>query len=180
MAGLFYKADNGALLSPCRNYRYSLWRLWRVGPLCNYLGFIGLNPSTADETANDLTITKCKGFAERFGYDGIFMFNLYAYRATNPNALLFAQKNEVDIIGADNIQTITKHAKRCQSLIACWGSQGPKVNKAIELAYYSERLLHALSREVYCLGTTETGAPRHPSRLAYSATLRPFWSPYSE
>ena len=35
-----------ALLSPCRRYRYALWRRWGDGPPAM---FIGLNPSTADD-----------------------------------------------------------------------------------------------------------------------------------
>ena len=42
-----------ATLSPCRRYRYNLWRAW--GKRENYVMFVGLNPSTADETVDDPT-----------------------------------------------------------------------------------------------------------------------------
>ena len=46
--------DNGADFSPDRKHRYSLWRIWdRSKPL---VMFIGLNPSTANESDNDPTI----------------------------------------------------------------------------------------------------------------------------
>ena len=35
-----------ALVSPCRCYRFALWRRWESGP---QVLFIMLNPSTADE-----------------------------------------------------------------------------------------------------------------------------------
>jgi hypothetical protein len=42
--------DKGAIFSPCRTWRYLLWRNWDLSlPAC---AFIGLNPSTADETLN--------------------------------------------------------------------------------------------------------------------------------
>ena len=46
---------SGACFSNDRIYRYSLWRRWDNGPTLN---FICLNPSTADETRNDPTVTR--------------------------------------------------------------------------------------------------------------------------
>jgi len=44
------------------DYRYSLTRTW--DPALEPLVFILLNPSTADETANDPTVTRCIGHAK--------------------------------------------------------------------------------------------------------------------
>lgn len=44
-----------ATFSPCRVYRYALWRRWGSG---QYAMFIGLNPSTADEYSDDPTIRR--------------------------------------------------------------------------------------------------------------------------
>jgi hypothetical protein len=49
--------------------------------------FIGLNPSTADETNNDPTIRRCIGFAQTWGYGAVCVTNLFAYRATQLNKL---------------------------------------------------------------------------------------------
>ena len=55
-----------ALLSPCCCYRFALWRRWDSGP---QVLFIMLNPSTADELADDPTVRRCIRFARdwRFG-----------------------------------------------------------------------------------------------------------------
>ena len=46
--------NSGADFSPCRKYRYKLWRIWdETLPLAM---FIGLNPSTADEVKDDNTV----------------------------------------------------------------------------------------------------------------------------
>jgi hypothetical protein len=45
---LFLNSD--AVFSPCRTWRYSLWRRWAPGPAELWMM---LNPSTADETDND-------------------------------------------------------------------------------------------------------------------------------
>lgn len=64
------------------NHRYTLRRDWLgVGGIVN---FIMLNPSTADEIFNDPTIRKCIGFAKRWGFSGLVVTNLFAFRATDP------------------------------------------------------------------------------------------------
>jgi hypothetical protein len=37
-----------------------------------------------------------------------------------------------------------------------------------------ETMLAQARRDVFCLGTTATGYPRHPSRLGYDAQMRPW------
>jgi len=49
--------------------------------------FIGLNPSTADETSDDPTLTRCINYAKYWGFGGVCMANLFAFRATKPSAM---------------------------------------------------------------------------------------------
>ncbi len=46
--------------------------------------FIGLNPSIADETIDDPTITRCINYAKAWGYGTLLMTNLFAFRSTYP------------------------------------------------------------------------------------------------
>lgn len=86
----------GAKFSECRVYRYSLWRLWDLNkPLAL---FIGLNPSTADETFDDSTIIRCTRFVQDWDYGGFYMGNLFAYVATKPADM----KKADDPVGANN------------------------------------------------------------------------------
>ena len=73
-----------ATFSECRKYRYTLWRRWDGLFASGYAMFIGLNPSTADETNDDPTIRRCIGYARDWGYGGLCMTNLFAFRATLP------------------------------------------------------------------------------------------------
>ena len=76
-------------------YRYSLWRIWdKEKPIFT---FVGLNPSTADHVQDDPTITHCINFAKSWG-GGIYMANLFAYRATDPQEMM----SQDDPIGSDN------------------------------------------------------------------------------
>lgn len=73
--------QKAAYLSADGLYRFALHRWWGDGIR---LGFVMLNPSTADAEIDDPTIRRCMGFARTLGFDGIRVVNLYAYRATKP------------------------------------------------------------------------------------------------
>lgn len=138
-----------AYLSPCRTWRYSLTR--DVAPLLDLgtVTFIGLNPSTADETVDDPTVRRCIGFAQTWGYSRLKLVNLYAFRATDPDDLFRAD----DPIGPDNDCTIAK-VIGCSDLVVCaWGARAP-VNRAVEV--------FDLIGDPRALRLTQSGAPYHP------------------
>ena len=72
------QVHKGAILSECQKYRYRLWRTWNDH--LNSLAFVALNPSTADADIDDRTIRRMVGFAKSFGFDGIEVVNLFAFR----------------------------------------------------------------------------------------------------
>ncbi|GAJ16610.1 unnamed protein product, partial [marine sediment metagenome] len=76
---------SGAVFADDRTHRLYLWRRWnKQGP---WVMFIGLNPSTADERLNDPTVRRCIGFAEKWGYGGMFMCNVFTLISTDPKKL---------------------------------------------------------------------------------------------
>ena len=98
-------SKSGAVFSDCRKYRYALWRMWDENkPL---VMIIGLNPSTADETGNDPTITRCISFARSWGYGAVCVTNLFGFRATAPSQL----KVYHDPIGKENDAWVHEMAK---------------------------------------------------------------------
>src|SRR5258706_1087839 len=138
----------GAIFSKDRKYRYLLWRKWSE---CDtFLGVVGLNPSTADEPFDDPTIRRCIGFARDWGYAGLYVLNLFAFRATKPTALRAA----IDPVGADNDRWLWTISKNAALIIAAWGNDGLWGTRA-------SIVLPRLSKP-YCLGLTKLGAPRHP------------------
>lgn len=151
-----------AYLSPCRTYRYSLTR--DVAPLDGdgTVTFIGLNPSTADETQDDPTIRRCVGFARRWGFAQLKMVNLYGFRATDPNDL-FAHSG--DVVGPDNDCTIAKVVGGSELTVCAWGAGGRGER---------ERDVLALVAAPHCLGLTADGSPRHPLYIKADTDPIPF------
>lgn len=76
---------SGAVISVCGRYRFQLWRSWDESkPLVMWVGH---NPSTADANTDDPTIRRMRNFSIDWGYGGMYVGNLFPYRATNPNDL---------------------------------------------------------------------------------------------
>lgn len=134
-----------------RVYRYTLHR-----PLEGERGtcvFIGLNPSTADESRNDPTVTRCMGFARDWGFGELFVLNLFALRATDPKVMM-AHPHPV---GPKNNFWIKKVCE-CADLVVCaWGTKGGHLDRDL---YVSELLLPLGG--TYCLDITKAGHPKHP------------------
>ena len=142
----------GAQFSVCRKYRYVLWRTWEED--CHVM-FIGLNPSTADETQDDPTIRRCIGYAKDWGFGGIYMLNIFAHRATNPKELFKAEKP----IGEENDGYLKMYLDKAGLNIACWGAWGRFMNRGDEV-------IRLLGKEnLKCLGITNAGLPKHPLYL---------------
>ena len=108
-----------AEISPCGLYRYSLTRKWEAWK--GTVNFIMLNPSTADAQEDDPTIRRCIGFAKAWGYGGIVVTNLFAYRATNPKELKKVDKP----FGEHNHLYQLEAAVISSELTVCaWGAHG--------------------------------------------------------
>lgn len=146
------------IFSPCRTYRYTLWREWIGGD--GYAMFIGLNPSTADETKNDQTIRRCMDFAQIWGYAGLCMTNLFAFRATEPKVML---KATIDPIGKDNDGHLQRLAKDAGVIVAAWGAHGKHMRR--------DQQVRALITNLHYLRLTKDGHPGHP--LYLPGDLRP-------
>lgn len=147
-----------AVFSDCRLYRYALFRVWN--PDRPLVMFVGLNPSTADERANDPTVRRCIGFARSWGYGGLIMANLYAFRATRPADLHAAAAP----LGAQTDAWLVRLRARSGLVVAAWGADpGPRLHRPADVM----DLLGGL----HVLGLTKYQAPRHP--LYMPAVTRP-------
>lgn len=149
----------GAEFSYDRKYRYALWRVWdRSKPL---VMFIGLNPSTANETEPDPTITRVMNFARSWGYGGFYMMNLFGIVSSKPEILL----TDPDPLG-DNDQWLDKIAVKCDRIVFCWGVFKQARSRAEDI---KKRFPGA-----YCLNKTKEGHPWHPLYVAANTQPIPF------
>jgi len=169
----------GATMSACQTFRYALTRIWdEDAPQCM---FIGLNPSTADHRKDDATIRRCIGFAKGFGYGGFEMLNIFGFRATDPSGLLTAK----DPVGPLNIPAILSAASRCALCIVAWGVIPIRDRKILD---FDRRTLATLGLitssghhpQVYCLGMTRVGYPRHPLFVRADKSLDVYTNPRFE
>lgn len=149
--------NNGAEFSPCRKYRYKLWRIWNNDlPLAMC---IGLNPSTANSEKNDPTIRTLKATLSRLGYGGFYMMNLFAWISSKPQDLLACE----NAIG-ENESKLKEVESICDDVILCWGSfrQAEQRIKEVLPNYPNAK----------CFGKTKDGKPFHPLAMMYNGTVK--------
>lgn len=144
------------------NYRYLLWREWDSNN--KTVAFIMLNPSRADASLNDPTITRCIKFALAWGYGRLEVVNLFAYRTPHPSLL----KQAAEPIGRDNAprsgslrdRFILESVNQSDRVILAWGNNGTWQQQD----FYVLELLKTYNH-LYSLGITKKGCPRHPLYL---------------
>lgn len=159
-----------------RKYRFTLWRDWEIDELPidlddihkaeGYVQFIGLNPSTADETKDDPTIRRCIGFAKAWGYGAFCMTNLFPYITPYPEKLI--ECSDADKI--KNRQTVYAVARNAGLTICAWG----KFDFAKLQSKTIVEELRRQGRKVHHLGLNADGSPKHPLYLKKTLTPIPF------
>ena len=149
-------SPDGADISSDNKYRYSLWRIWdKNKPI---ILFIMLNPSTADAVNNDKTMTRVKNFAESWGYGGVYVGNLYAFRSTDPKGL----KETDDPIGPENIANVQSLVGLTDKVVYAWGNE-----------HKEPEWLRELVDTPYCIDISKNGnIPKHPLYLKKNLQLK--------
>jgi hypothetical protein len=141
-------------------YRYRLTREWDA--TLPRITFVMLNPSTADHRRDDPTIRRCIGFALAWGYGGVEVLNLFAWRATKPPDLRRAPAP----VGPANDRHLRAAARRSARVIVAWGIHGTWQNR-------DQAALALLRRHgcaPLCLGLTRDGQPRHVLYLPHETS----------
>lgn len=152
--------ESTATFSPCRTWRYSLLRRWAKG---DYAMFIGLNPSTADETQDDPTVRRCIRYSQSWGYSALYMTNIFAFRSTDPHVM----KRFDDPIGPENDTALIRLSADAGIVIAAWGTHGAHMQRGDDVRQFLHRM--------HVLKLTKGGHPCHP--LYLKADLKPVpWS----
>jgi len=135
---------------------------------------IGLNPSTATKEKSDTTIAKVERAARQAGFDGFVMLNLYPVRSTDFNAL----PNEA------NAEALAENLAQIEAAVAAeitpviWAAWGENIlARKFFIAAGKELFIrlekHNTSWQQFG-PLTQSGHPRHPSRLHYAWEFSPF------
>jgi hypothetical protein len=179
MEPTLFATGNSAVFSKDRVYRYELRRTWdrELAPVL----FVGMNPSTADEDVDDPTIRRCMRFARDWGYGGLLMGNLFAWRATDPKDLPSLHNHDgrppTSELGdwqggyRENINDchLREMADEAGMVIAAWG--------AIKMPYGWEGrnndVAAMLHPRLHALKLTKDGHPQHPLYIEASARPMP-------
>ena len=147
-----------AHFSADRRHRYWLkadldWDIYKK------IMFLMLNPSTADEVQSDPTVTRCKNYAKLWGYNRVYVCNIFAYRSTDPQGL----REVEDPIGQLNDNYICNIAGLVDTVVCAWGTHGEYLNRGEEVV---ELLTDAgYNDKLHALGINKGGTPKHPLYL---------------
>ncbi|MFZ1704425.1 MAG: DUF1643 domain-containing protein [Saprospiraceae bacterium] len=155
--------ERSAVISSCGNYRYRLDRVWdKTLPKAM---FIMLNPSTADGEQDDATIRRCIGFAKSWGYGGLMVGNVFAFRSTKPEYLYEAH----DPIGKFNQDHLNQMYMESAIVVCAWGNG--KLIENISKVINDYNPLSGFIGHLHYLELSKDGIPKHP--LYLRKTLKP-------
>ena len=150
-------------------YRYILGTRGEKPLIC-----IGINPSTARPDALDNTLKSVERIALSNGYDSFLMFNVYAQRATDPDAM---ERVCNPMLHKENMAAF-RYVLSLSQAPAVWAAWGAVIEKRGYLSQCVRDML-AIGKEYgaqwYCAGAvTKKGHPHHPLYLRKDEKLRPF------
>lgn len=169
--GQLREQQRAAIFSSCGRYRYALSSIWDLDN--PRVMFLMLNPSTATELADDPTVRKCISYAHRWGFGGVWIGNVYAWRDTDPDGVKRAIAAGVDPIGPCNDAVLKWMAADAAMVVCAWSNHVPydRANDVIDRLVDPEGRGFkadppAIVRELHALKiNTATSKPAHPLYL---------------
>lgn len=150
-------------------YRYILGTRGKNPLIC-----IGINPSTAQPGDLDNTLKSVQRIAHGNGFDSFIMFNVYAQRATDPDAM---EQDCNWALHKENLEAF-RYVLSIGENPTVWAAWGTIIEKR---AYLKECLKDMIAAgEEYgakwvCAGKcSKKGHPHHPLYLRKDELIRPF------
>ena len=150
-------------------YRYILGTRGRNPLIC-----IGINPSTAEPDHLDNTLKSVERIALGNGFDSFLMFNVYAQRATDPDAM---ERQCNPALHGENLEAF-RYVLSISERPSVWAAWGAIIEKRDYLARCVRDMVEVgqeFGAEWYCAGAiTKKGHPHHPLYLRRDEKLKPF------
>jgi hypothetical protein len=141
-------------------YRYYLEWSWTDGPL---ITICMLNPSTATHEVLDPTIRGLIKRANIWGYGGVAVVNLFAFRSKSPVVM----KAAMDPVGPRNDETllkVTSGLTETNLIVGAWGNHGQFRNR-------DQEVLKIIGKKLHVFGLNANGTPKHPLYVSHSCQL---------
>ena len=150
-------------------YRYILGTRGSNPLIC-----IGINPSTAKPNDLDNTLKSVERIALGNGFDSFIMFNVYAQRATDPDAM---EKTCNYLLHKENLEAF-RYVLSISDKPAIWAAWGAIIEKRKYLPACVRDMLEVgneYGAQWYCAGAiTKKGHPHHPLYLRKDEKIKPF------
>jgi len=165
--------ESGALFTRAGTCRTLLWRVFdRTGDR-SLLGVVMKNPSVAGVYDDDQTIRVLRRVAKDAGAGGFLVGNLVPLVATDPKAMVMrmdARRASIAALGeweglmSENYTQLQRIRMHCPRVLFAWGRLDTEALASIAstVRLYFSRPNYG--GNVYVLGRTKTGQPRHPLR----------------
>lgn len=158
--------QRGARLSSCGTYRWTLTRTWDERPK---LVVVMFNPSKADASVDDPTITLLCQIAAHNRFGGIVVVNGIPLRSSSPAEAADMVNTwdkrqawyERDALQA-NLAEIQTQVERAGAVLLAWGALADRCDLWFDHVLEEVTCAMPLSSELYCLGKTAAGYPKHP------------------
>ncbi len=152
-------------------YRYILGRRGGRPLIC-----VGVNPSTAAPDDLDNTLKSVDRISRSNGFDGFFMLNLYAQRATSPDDMDRVFNEDLH---RENMGALRYLLRECVPAPACvWAAWGSVIEKRSYLRRCAEDMIRVGRECGACWVTSgarsKKGHPHHPLYLKKDSPLDPF------
>ena len=150
-------------------YRYILGTRGKNPLIC-----IGINPSTAKPDDLDNTLKSVERIALGNGFDSFVMFNVYAQRATDPDAM---EKTCNLSLHKENLKAF-EYVLSISENPSVWAAWGTIIEKRDYLPQCLREMLavgNELGAKWYCAGAvSKKGHPHHPLYLRKDEKIKPF------
>ena len=151
------------------DYRYILGTRGKRPLIC-----IGINPSTARPGDLDNTLKSVERIALGNGFDSFIMFNVYAQRATDPDAM--EQQCNLQL-HRENMEAF-RYVLSISEEPAVWAAWGTIIEKRGYLSQCLRDMLaigESFGAAWYCAGAvSKKGHPHHPLYLRKDEKIKPF------
>ena len=150
-------------------YRYILGTRGKNPLIC-----IGINPSTAQPGDLDNTLKSVQRIAHGNGFDSFIMFNVYAQRATDPDAM---EKTCNEMLHRENLEAF-RYVLSIGENPTVWAAWGTIIEKRDYLKDCLKDMIAAgeeYGAQWVCAGKcSKKGHPHHPLYLRKDEVVRPF------